>query len=870
MAYAYSIVFPTTAKNEKYLIPCLESCREHSGGKIEIIVILNGEDQPASKAMAEELADRVIELKDPVGYSAACNIGLVAAQGKYKVICNDDVLFTPDWNVELMRCLTKAQEEFPEGPPPGIVGPSSNNVAGVQQIPKPQGITPDNYLDFWEKASKEHNQTHNWVPSLFLSGYCMMFSQDYLDTCDNQPFDERLVNGAEDNLVVIDALVKGFASVACGNAFIFHFGSVTTDRLEEDNARGVKNLFDFYDYGAELFTEDQAVAACCRARLLTDEHIRIFLMAVQKNASIADHIVLLDDRSEPGFWPSGELAVISEDTGTPFHVHHNPEHGELNECQDRQWLLDKARELVGNVNGWYLSFDADEVWEDKFDRTLMQKLIHPAHPGVMGYIVHFYTFWDEAATFWRSDDAFGHMAGHRLIRILPEHNMQVTKSGMHMGNVPLARVIAFGQDTSIRVKHYGFTTQEERRRKFDFYTEHDKVVDQEEVGHENYNHLIQQQVMLQEWVEDTSLTIGTVVLNEEIKLHDMLRSFGMFADEMIFVDTGSTDRTVALLEKFGCTVINYEEATGQKWDPTFATEGGDLGRARNLGLRACKTFWFWQIDPDEHPRANDIVQHPLSYMRRQLDRTQLDGMNFFFRCITPDGHHTVSQTMRLISKPQERVYFGCVHETLDKHMPDDAIVDYSKLDFVHTGALLEPAPYKEKMKRYFRGNLRMIQEFPDEGKGWFNAAQHFLDSTDPGMRSVGIMFIHQAVIRNPQMQVARKELCVQGFTDMQEQLELLLSLTPQGHPFYNYGVEALQACFKFGLENRDMIRSPEHAEEVLEEPQWKDFLEMVEEMRSKYEPGGEYGTGEVDGELSEQLDGVSEEAGERDLGDLRS
>jgi GT2 family glycosyltransferase len=845
MSFGYSVVVPTTMKNWEFLNPCLKSIQEQSEGTVEIVVVVNGKDENMSATLRTLYPDvKLVEVEKRVGYSEACNIGIAAATGKHVIITNDDVLVGPDWNVALMTCMTKFQEDFPQCPPAAIVGPSSNNVAGVQQIPNPQVITPENYIQACAEI-KEANE-RNWVPSAFISGFCMMISREFIDLMDGKPFDERLVNGAEDNFAVQQAMFRGYSAVACGEAFVYHYGSKTTDRLldEETNARGVRNLFDFYRYGQELIDNDnQKVAACCRARLLTEGHLRVFKMAVAKNVTLADALVVLNDRSDKKLWQQAAtfcIAQCAQAGDIPFI--HRTNHGRkpLNECEDRQWLLDQAREEVGDINGWYLSFDADEVFEDKFDSEYIQKLIRPPHPMIISYLFHFYTFWDEAETMWRKDGTFGQMAGHRLVRILPGQNMLVTESGMHMGNVPMCRVVGGGADTSIRIKHYGFTTQEERQRKYDFYTEYDTVKDVEQIGHADYRHLIAQKVELQQWVEDTSLTIGTCMRNEEIGLHNWLRSFWAFADELIVTDTGSTDRTVALLKMWGATVIDYDEVSDEPWDPTFATRGADLGRARNFSLHSAETYWYWQIDPDEHPRPSEKVQHPLAYMRRQLDRTDLDAMQFFFRCIQPQGYHTLSQTPRLISRPKERAYFGYVHETLDPGLPSTSNVDYSHLDFIHTGGIVGEEAYHEKMKRYFRANLRMIQDYPEEARGWFNSAMHFLDSPHPAMRATGIMFMGQAQIRNPEFVVAVKEIAVQAFTDLKEQLGRVLSLTPPGHPFYDYATRAIQACNEFGLESRDMIRCPGHAEEVLKEEAFAEFAEIVNEQAKLYAPGGEY------------------------------
>lgn len=837
-SYGYTVVIPTSLNNHQFLHGCLKTLREHSAGTVEIIVILNGAGQDYSRLIAETCDARVIEVETRVGYAQACNLGIAAATGQYVVISNDDVLFAQDWNVALRDAIDNFPVEFPECPPAAIVGPASNNVAGVQQIPDPQAMTEDNYLE----AAASISTDRNWVPSTFISGFCMMISREFIELMGGAPFDESLVNGAEDNLLCLEAMVKGFSAVACGNSFVFHFGSRTTDRLptEEVNARGVKNLFEFYQLGKALFTEEQKVAACCRVRLLTADHLRVFKMAVKKNVEIADALVVLNDRSVSELWTEAEVFCKEQtDAADILYVQKsNSDRAGLDEYRDRQWMLTQARELVGELNGWYLSFDADEVWEKKLDREYLQRLIHHPHPSVCGLIVHFYTFWDETETMWRKDGIFGSMAGNRIMRMMPGHNMMQTDSGMHMGNVPMSRVASVGCETSVRVKHYGFSTPEERQRKYAFYTEYDTVKNPDQIGAEDYRHLIDTQVALVQWEENTSVTIGTCMFNEEIALHNWLQTFWAFADKMIVCDTGSADRTVDLLKMWGVEVIDFEDATGIKWDSSFAT-ASDLGMARNLSMHAADTHWYWQIDPDEYLRASDRFPHPMFYIRRLLDRVDLDAVQFFFRCIQPDGYHTLSQTPRLVSKPQERAYFGYVHETLDRDLPESSRVAYAEVDFVHTGGMLGSEAYADKMRRYFRGNLRMVRDYPDEARGWFNASLHFLDSEDPAMRTTGLMFMHQAQQRNPRYAVVIKEICVQAFTDLGAQLDNLLTMIPEGHPFHTYTVDARRACTEFGLATRDMIRCPGHAAEVLAEPAFAEFLEIVQKQAMQYAQDGD-------------------------------
>ena len=77
-----------------------------------------------------------------------------------------------------------------------------------------------------------------------------------------------------------------------------------------------------------------------------------------------------------------------------------------------------------------------------------------------------------------------------------------------------------------------------------------------------------------------------IVKDEAAMLGPCLESVKELMDEIIIVDTGSTDETVALSEKFGAKVIRHQ------WQNDFAL-------ARNLSLEQATGDWILFLDADE-------------------------------------------------------------------------------------------------------------------------------------------------------------------------------------------------------------------------------------------------------------------------------
>ncbi len=81
------------------------------------------------------------------------------------------------------------------------------------------------------------------------------------------------------------------------------------------------------------------------------------------------------------------------------------------------------------------------------------------------------------------------------------------------------------------------------------------------------------------------LTIGILTMNEERRIEACIRS-ALFADEIIVVDSGSKDNTVALAQQLGATVYTHADWQG------FAEQ-------RNRLLQYCTGDYVFFLDADE-------------------------------------------------------------------------------------------------------------------------------------------------------------------------------------------------------------------------------------------------------------------------------
>jgi Flp pilus assembly protein TadD len=84
-----------------------------------------------------------------------------------------------------------------------------------------------------------------------------------------------------------------------------------------------------------------------------------------------------------------------------------------------------------------------------------------------------------------------------------------------------------------------------------------------------------------------------IARDEEHCVADAIKSVASIAGQIVLVDTGSTDRTIALARELGAEVSEY------RWRDDFSA-------ARNESLRHCRGDWILVLDADEVVAAGDL------------------------------------------------------------------------------------------------------------------------------------------------------------------------------------------------------------------------------------------------------------------------
>lgn len=197
----------------------------------------------------------------------------------------------------------------------------------------------------------------------------------------------------------------------------------------------------------------------------------------------------------------------------------------------------------------------------------------------------------------------------------------------------------------------------------------------------------------------TKISACVITKNEAECISRCLQSVKPVVNEMIVVDTGSTDATVTIAEQLGAKIFHYS------WCNDFAA-------ARNYALNQAKGDWIIFLDADEYIAAEKIKNVQLIIKKihgsRKIDAIRcqmnnLEGVNGSLRSSNP--------SMRIFRNLPAIRYIGKVHEYILKHeKPVSAInVDSQMLVIYHTG--YSKATITEKIRR----NTALLEEELKQG-----------------------------------------------------------------------------------------------------------------------------------------------------------
>lgn len=208
------------------------------------------------------------------------------------------------------------------------------------------------------------------------------------------------------------------------------------------------------------------------------------------------------------------------------------------------------------------------------------------------------------------------------------------------------------------------------------------------------------------------MTLCMIVKNEEKVLERCLNSVKDVIEEIIIVDTGSTDKTKEIALKFTDIVYDFE------WTESFAD-------ARNFAQSKAKGEWIFVMDADEFVET-DNLQSFIDELK-DINKSNIDAYAVKIYNFSGNRGESIVQhnSIRVYRNESSISYYRKIHEQLEKK-DGELIVDSSILVLYHSGYLKSVIKEKNKNKRNTELIEKELKISGETGFDYFNLGNEYL------------------------------------------------------------------------------------------------------------------------------------------------
>lgn len=206
------------------------------------------------------------------------------------------------------------------------------------------------------------------------------------------------------------------------------------------------------------------------------------------------------------------------------------------------------------------------------------------------------------------------------------------------------------------------------------------------------------------------ISLCMIVKNEEKNIVHCLQSVKNYVDEIIVLDTGSTDRTPLLAEKLGAKVFyaNWEE---------------DFSKARNLSKQYARGEWIFFLDADEV-----LPPQTGQGLKELTKKNKVEGYTFRIINYTSskeDCQKQIGINLRMFRNNPNYIFEGALHEQVKPSIlrtNPNAVILHCDSSILHYGYCKDHTNRKEKNLRNIAILQKVLKENPTDHFNHYNLA----------------------------------------------------------------------------------------------------------------------------------------------------
>ncbi len=196
------------------------------------------------------------------------------------------------------------------------------------------------------------------------------------------------------------------------------------------------------------------------------------------------------------------------------------------------------------------------------------------------------------------------------------------------------------------------------------------------------------------------ISVCMIVKNEERVLEKCLKSIKVhlknIVDDIVVVDTGSTDNTLKIVEEFGCRLFHFEWCN-------------DFSKARNFSVSKAKNNWVMVIDADE------VVENLLKEELLAIQTKEYEALLCLVKIKDYDDNDNlmgITDTPRIFNKKHYE-YKNNIHEQLTPKNNKQLVQYVLNMEIKHNGYSESVMQDKNKAERNKIMLIEFLKEHPN-------------------------------------------------------------------------------------------------------------------------------------------------------------
>ena len=198
------------------------------------------------------------------------------------------------------------------------------------------------------------------------------------------------------------------------------------------------------------------------------------------------------------------------------------------------------------------------------------------------------------------------------------------------------------------------------------------------------------------------ITLSMIVKNEEKYLQGCLESVKDIVDEIVLVDTGSSDDTLEIAKKYNADIFHFE------WI-------NDFSAARNYALENSKGSWILYLDADERIDPNSVNE-----IKRITENPRKSAFYCTVKSFDPEYGDNSMRYIRLFANNPGIKFSGKIHEQIQPSLvKSDYLLVNSIVLINHIGYDVPASERKLKAER----NLSLLLKEYESTKSPYYAFQ---------------------------------------------------------------------------------------------------------------------------------------------------